>query len=104
MVKNFLKVIIIFLIPIFSLCGCQYPLYKADIQQGNIIKDEQLSRLKLGMTKFEVKSLFGSPMLNSETDDHWLYVYYYKPGYGKSHRKKINLSFKKNQLSHFQAK
>jgi outer membrane protein assembly factor BamE len=43
-----------------SLNGC---LYKIDIHQGNVVDQEQVDKLKPGMSKNQVISLLGSPQL-----------------------------------------
>jgi len=43
-----------------SLSGC---LYKMDIHQGNVLDQEQIDKLQLGMDKNRVISILGSPQL-----------------------------------------
>ncbi len=43
-----------------SLSGC---LYKMDIYQGNVLDQEQIDKLQLGMDKNRVISILGSPQL-----------------------------------------
>jgi outer membrane protein assembly factor BamE len=38
--------------------------YKIDVQQGNLVTQEVVDKLKPGMTKAEVKALLGTPLLN----------------------------------------
>ncbi|HEX5638142.1 MAG TPA: outer membrane protein assembly factor BamE, partial [Gammaproteobacteria bacterium] len=48
------------------LTGCESWLpeaHKIDIQQGNQVNAEDLDRLKIGMTKQQVKYLLGTPLL-----------------------------------------
>jgi outer membrane protein assembly factor BamE len=46
-----------------ALAGCGTLVHKIDIQQGNIIAPETFLKLKNGMTKAEVKTLLGTPLL-----------------------------------------
>jgi outer membrane protein assembly factor BamE len=43
-----------------SASGC---IYKLDVQQGNLISQEMVSKLKKGMTKAEVRQVLGTPLL-----------------------------------------
>ena len=56
------------------LAGCT--LYRADLQQGNVIDKEELDKLKIGMSKQQVNFLLGTPLLNDPFHkDRWDYVY-----------------------------
>ena len=58
--------------------GC---VYRANIAQGNVIKDDDLAQLEVGMTRNQVRFLLGTPMIDDPfTRDRWDYVYYLKLG------------------------
>jgi outer membrane protein assembly factor BamE len=40
--------------------GC---VYKLDVQQGNVVTQDAVSKLKKGMTKSEVRNVLGTPLL-----------------------------------------
>ncbi len=44
----------------FSLPAC---VYKLDVQQGNLVTQDAVSKLKKGMTKSEVRQALGTPLL-----------------------------------------
>src|SRR3954466_8609925 len=44
-----------------TLCAC---VYKIDVQQGNLVTQDLVDKLKPGMTKAEVKQVLGTPLLN----------------------------------------
>ena len=44
----------------FASAGC---VYKLDVQQGNVVTQESVSKLKKGMTKSEVRNTLGTPLL-----------------------------------------
>jgi outer membrane protein assembly factor BamE len=50
----------ILLLLAISLSGC---LYKMDIYQGNVLDQEQIDKLQLGMDKNRVIAILGSPQL-----------------------------------------
>ena len=56
MIKRFSLILLFSL----NLNGC---LYKIDIHQGNVVDQEQVDKLKTGMSKNQVISLLGSPQL-----------------------------------------
>ena len=63
----------------FALSGCSYfKPYKSEVTQGNIITEESLSLLQEGLSKDQVRALFGPPMAgeNPFNPNHWEYVFY----------------------------
>ena len=61
-----------------SLGACIRP-YQQDIQQGNLITNDDMSRIKLGMSQREVEFLLGTPMVADPFHkDRWDYFYSYK--------------------------
>lgn len=98
--KNLIFIAI--LIDLMTLSGCTSWLpepHKIDIQQGNRVNQEELNKLKLGMTRKQVKFVLGSPLLqDSFHQDRWDYIYYLKPGKGKTRHSKISLYFEGDQL------
>ena len=66
---------------IFSLAISSGCVYRASIAQGNVIKEEDLAQLEVGMTKNQVRFLLGTPMIDDPFNrDRWDYVYYLKLG------------------------
>jgi len=58
--------------------GC---VYRIDIQQGNFLEDKDIDRIAVGMTRLQVRSLLGTPMVADPFETaRWDYVYYYKRG------------------------
>ena len=50
--------------------------YKADIPQGNVIEQQDVERLKIGMTAQQVRFIMGSPLVVTLDDPReWRYVY-----------------------------
>ena len=84
---------------LLSLAGCT--LYRADIQQGNVIDKKELDKLKLGMNKQQVNFLLGTPLLhNAFQKDRWDYVYTLKTDNRQTEVKKyLSLTFKGDTLS-----
>ena len=58
--------------------GC---VYRASISQGNLVKEEDLEQLEVGMTKLQVRFLLGTPMIDDPFNkQRWDYIYYLKLG------------------------
>lgn len=58
--------------------GC---VYRAAISQGNLLKDEDLDQVEIGMTQSQVRFLLGTPMIDDPFHrNRWDYVYYLKLG------------------------
>ena len=51
--------------PLIVLLALSTPacVYKLDVQQGNLVTQESVTKLKKGMTKSEVRQLLGTPLL-----------------------------------------
>jgi len=55
--------------------------YRASISQGNLIKQEDLDQVEVGMTRNQVRFLLGTPMIDDPFhESRWDYVYYIRIG------------------------
>ena len=53
--------------------------YRPDLQQGNLLKIENIDRVEVGMTKSQVRYLLGGPVIgNPYQTDRWDYIYLYQ--------------------------
>ena len=60
---------------------CSACVYRANISQGNLIKQEDLDQVELGMTRNQIRFLLGTPLIDDPFHvDRWDYVYYLKIG------------------------
>lgn len=70
---------ILTLLVLLLLAGCSSVpslVYKIEIQQGNVITQEMVDKLKPGMTRSQVRFALGSPMISDVFhDNRWDYVY-----------------------------
>ena len=65
-------------IALAATAGC---VYRANISQGNLIKQEDLDQVEVGMTRSQIRFLLGTPMIDDPFHrDRWDYVYYLKIG------------------------
>ena len=65
-----------------------FAVYKIDINQGNFLSQDMVDRLKVGMTRQQVRQTLGTPLVNSAfRDNRWDYVYEYaRQGKVREHR------------------
>ena len=69
---------------VLSLSAC-FKIYRLDVQQGNVITDEMIDKLKPGMSQRAVKSILGTPLITDPFHkDRWDYYYGYRNGYNKT--------------------
>ena len=51
-------------------------LYRVPVQQGNIVTQEMIDKIKPGMTKSQVAFVLGEPVLKDPfNDSKWIYIY-----------------------------
>ncbi len=66
---------------LFTVVFCSACVYRANISQGNLIKQEDLDQVKIGMTPNQVRFLLGTPMIiDPFHTERWDYVSYLKIG------------------------
>jgi outer membrane protein assembly factor BamE len=74
-----MRAILLTLVVSILLAGCSSVpslLYKIEVQQGNVITQEMVDKLKPGMTRSQVRFALGSPMINDAFhNNRWDYVY-----------------------------
>lgn len=74
--------------------------YKIEIQQGNYVTQEMVSQLKAGMTKEQVRSILGTPLLTDVFHaNRWDYVYTREAADGKREQRKIAVFFTDDKLT-----
>lgn len=83
-----------------SLSGCSLH-YKQDIEQGNVITQKMLTQLREGMTREQVRSLMGTPLVSDVFHrDRWDYYYSFQPEGRKATKKQyITILFKNDRVS-----
>lgn len=73
--------------------------YKLNIPQGNIVKQDMLDELGLGMTKRQVRYVMGTPMIKDTfNQDRWDYVFTHQRGDRVFYREHIFLLFENDRL------
>lgn len=83
----------------FGIGACS-PIYKLDIQQGNLFSKSLVDSLKPGMTKRQVTLVMGSPSVVSPFDQNrWDYISTLRRGNGRMESKDLVLYFENEALS-----
>ncbi len=73
--------------------------YKMTVQQGNIITEEMVDDLELGMSKRQVRYVLGTPLLTDFFHtDRWDYTYTIRRGHQPLEIRYLTLLFKEEQL------
>jgi len=89
----------LFAIIAFTLLTTGCAVYKMDVQQGNSISNETVSQLRKGMSKSEVASLLGNPLLQDNfRSNRWDYIYYTGKGRKSSKQQNLTLIFTNERL------
>jgi len=78
--------------------GC---VYRLNISQGNLIKQDDLDQVELGMTRSQVRFLLGTPLIDDPFHaDRWDYVYYLKLGRDDAGFKRwVSIFFEEDKVS-----
>ena len=78
--------------------------YKPDIIQGNVVTTEQISQIKPGMTRAQVKEILGSPLITDPFHaDRWDYVFTLKRQGFDDQRRAFAVLFDKDKVQKIEA-
>lgn len=73
--------------------------YKMDVQQGNVVTQEMISKIQPGMTRSQVRFALGTPLIvDPFHSDRWDYVYFYQKGGVTTEQRRIAVIFKDDRL------
>lgn len=73
--------------------------YRPNVQQGNWVTQQQISLLRPGMTREQVRFALGTPTLTPVFhSDRWEYPYFLKPGYGDTQERRFTVFFENDVL------
>jgi outer membrane protein assembly factor BamE len=78
--------------------GC---VYQASLSQGNLLEQEDVDQVTLGMTRGQIRFLLGTPMIDDPFhENRWDYVYYLRVGRNKAIFKRwISIYFEDENVS-----
>lgn len=73
-------IVILTLLSLASAC-----VYQAALSQGNLLDQEDIDQLEVGMTRNQVRFLLGTPMIDDPFhENRWDYVYFLRIGREKA--------------------
>ncbi len=103
---RFLLAYLVFSSLILSGCAFKRPklprVHRITVQQGNVITQSMVDKLKPGMTRSQVAFIMGEPVMrNSFNDDRWDYVYTLELPGVFSTSQRVSLYFVDDQLAYF---
>ncbi len=96
------------LLAAIALAGCrqnpQLPAvispYRIDIQQGNVVTQEMVGKLKIGLTRSQVRYVLGSPLvIDVFHADRWDYVYLLQRQGKPDERRRLTVIFDGDKLT-----
>ena len=74
--------------------------YKMDIRQGNYVTVEMRDKLKLGMSRVQVRYVMGTPLISDAFHgNRWDYVYRLEQDYKLVEQQRLTLYFEGDSLS-----
>lgn len=94
---------VVALLAVSIVAGCSSSklpgVYRLDIQQGNVITEEMLDQVQLGMERRKVQFILGTPLLTDPfNQDRWDYLYSLKKGRGDRAQRHVSLFFENDRL------
>ncbi|MEX2353646.1 MAG: outer membrane protein assembly factor BamE, partial [Gammaproteobacteria bacterium] len=92
---------------LLSLTGCaseggfKLPgVYRVDVQQGNVIEQDTVNRLRLGMDRNQVQFIMGSPAIADPFHaDQWDYIFTLSEGGGVRKQRHVRMHFEDGLLA-----
>ena len=76
-----MRKLLLILMIVGSLVATSGCVYRAAISQGNLIKQEDLDQVEVGMTRNQVRFLLGTPLIDDPFHQaRWDYVYFIRIG------------------------
>jgi outer membrane protein assembly factor BamE len=83
----------------FFLSACFFVPHKVDVQQGNYVDQEMMSKLQLDMTRSQVLFVLGTPLVTDAFHpDRWDYVYMVGKAGDVGRKRGITVVFSEDRL------
>lgn len=87
---------LIYFLAALTLAACAH---KIDIQQGNVVTEAQLAKVKTGMDAQQVRTILGTPLLTDPFHaNRWDYYFSMSKGDNLEERYRVTLHFKGSKL------
>jgi outer membrane protein assembly factor BamE len=73
--------------------------YRMDVQQGNVVTQEMIAKVRPGMTRSQVRFALGTPLVvDAFHNDRWDYVYFFQTAGIVTEQRRIVVLFKDEKL------
>ncbi len=87
-----------------SITGCGFigfpGVYRINVEQGNIIEQEKVDQLKIGMNRRQVRFILGTPLIeDSFNPDRWDYTHVIRNGRNLILEERLTVFFDGDELS-----
>ena len=95
------SILILLCLSLISSCSwIQFPsIHKVTVQQGNIVNQEMVSKLQIGMSMSQVQYILGTPLTTDTFDNsRWDYFYSRVDSKGRRSERQLNLIFDTEDL------
>jgi outer membrane protein assembly factor BamE len=102
--KAFRLITLILVVAALSACSTfRFPgVHRINIQQGNVVTQQMIDKLRPGMTRSQVRFVLGNAVIDDSLDqDRWDYVYSIQLANGTRIRKVLAVYFVEDRLSYF---
>lgn len=92
------------LIAYLALPGCGFVgfpgVYRIDVEQGNLVDQEMIDQLQLGMSRRQVRFIMGSPLVEDTFNpDRWDYPYVIRNGQNIIREAQVSVFFEDDRLT-----
>ena len=68
-----------------SLVAVNACVFRIDVQQGNLLEDNDIDAVQIGMTRSQIRFVLGTPVVEDTFHhDRWDYIYYFRKGRSKT--------------------
>jgi len=87
------------------IAGCAFPgVYKINVQQGNILTEEELTSLSEGMSRGQVRSILGTPLMVNPVDPtRDYYIFTFQRSGGEIREQRVVMYYENDRFSHYEA-
>lgn len=101
-----IRTILISLALVLTLTHCaSYDFSRRVVQQGNLLPQEKIERLHVGMSKNDVATLMGTSLLDPTfTNNRWDYAYTWRKGSNALKVRNVILYFSNDRLTRIEHK
>ncbi len=78
--------------------------HKISVQQGNLLNEQQLSQVTVGMDREKVRELIGTPVVNMPfQQDRWDYLFTRGPAGSAVKARRVSIFFKDNAVAQIES-